>query len=70
MDIRERLTRNAEDFDAIITDVLAENEQLRKDAERYRWMRDNTSVMTFEEQTWVTSHKLDMRIDRAMAETK
>lgn len=37
------------------------------DAERYRYLRNNTSIMTFEEQTWVTSHKLDMRVDKAMS---
>ena len=40
--------------------------ELEKDAERYRWMRNNTSVMLFDQQTWVTSHKLDMRVDEAM----
>ncbi len=40
--------------------------ELEKDVERYRWMRNNTSVMLFDQQTWVTSHKLDMRVDEAM----
>ena len=43
--------------------IIKENED---DAERYRYLRNNTSIMTFEQQTWVTSHKLDMRVDEAM----
>lgn len=55
---------------ATLRQQLAERDaliaELSKNDKRYRYMRDNTSVMTFEEQTWVTSHKLDMRIDKAM----
>jgi hypothetical protein len=52
--------------DALLTRIA----ELEKDAERYRWMRNNTSVMLFDNQTWVTSHKLDMRVDEAMKESE
>ena len=44
------------------------NEELIRDAERYRFIRNNTSVMLFEEQKWKTSHKLDWAIDKLMTE--
>lgn len=45
------------------------NEELIRDAERYRFIRNNTSVMLFEEQKWKTSHKLDWAIDKLMDES-
>lgn len=44
------------------------NEELIRDAERYRFIRNNTSVMLFEEQKWKTSYKLDWAIDKLMTE--
>lgn len=43
------------------------NEDIIRDAERYRFMRNNTSVMLFEDQKWKTSHKLDWAVDKLMA---
>lgn len=37
-----------------------------RDAERYRFIRNNTSVMLFEIQKWKNSHKLDWAIDELM----
>jgi hypothetical protein len=45
-------------------------EELRKDAERYRWLRNNTSIMIFELQVWKTSHKLDWAVDELMEKDK
>ena len=55
--IRQKFTKNAEEFDALVVEILGENDELRaalsyarkrvskssSDAARYRWMRDNSS---------------------------
>ena len=51
-----------------IESLRAQLAECQRDAERYRWLRNNTSIMTFEQQKWVTSHKLDMQVDLAMSE--
>ena len=38
------------------------------DAKRYQHLRNTTSIMMFELPTWVTSHKLDMRVDKMIME--
>ena len=44
-------------------------DKLKADAKRYRYLRDNTSIMTFEHQKWLTSHRLDMVVDQSMQQT-
>lgn len=62
-------------FDGMVRDIFDAGVKAGKacvdaDAERYRYLRNNTSIMTFEQQTWVTSHKLDMRVDEALGKGK
>lgn len=44
---RERLTDNANDFDTIVSEILAENETLRADAEKWR-----THEVEVQKQLW------------------
>lgn len=77
MDIRERLTANANDFDAIITDVLAENERLatelaeaQKDAERFNLYHDEEHVGTFYQGSFSTEQKAIEFRDHLVTEMK
>jgi hypothetical protein len=40
------------------------------DTKRYRHLRNTTSIMMFELPTWVTSHKLDMRVDKMIKDSQ
>ena len=56
--------------DNLLRDVIwKENEQLRADAERYRWLRDNQHGEGFLLQIWAShTTDLDKLIDEAMKE--
>lgn len=38
--IRERFNDNAEEFDELVVEMLEENNKLKLDASRYRWLRE------------------------------
>lgn len=38
---RERLTANAEDFDQIVSEILSENEELKKALKEIAWSNDS-----------------------------
>lgn len=49
----------------------AELEALKRDAERYRWLRNGQSVQIFEvHEKWTSSHRLDAVIDAAIAKER
>jgi hypothetical protein len=39
-DLRQKFAVNMPKDDALVLRILAENEELQKDAERYRWLRN------------------------------
>lgn len=64
-------TRAARDIEALFADIapvaldpyVEYDASLIKDAQRYRFIRNTTSVMLFDNQVWKSSHKLDFAID-------
>jgi hypothetical protein len=63
----------------LVEQLERENEALRKDAERYRWLRDNshnTPIGVYEwverdgrqQRAWLGSNELDAAIDAAIKE--
>lgn len=57
----------ARDRQNSITALKAENEALRKDAERYRWLRDEASPADVEFFSHQSSHGFENEVDAAMS---
>lgn len=53
-----------------VTITAAEYAKLKEDAERYRYMRNESSIMLWDAQKWATSHRLDMLVDEAIDKAK
>ena len=68
---RDALRNRLEDTVRDLTDAKAENERLRADAERYRWLRMNANeaweAETVLQVVQAGGHSLDARIDEDMA---
>jgi hypothetical protein len=47
--------------------LKAENEELRKDAERYRWLRDRADTADWECLSHQLTREIDRRIDSAIS---
>jgi hypothetical protein len=71
--LQERLRRkdgdarqDADDAADMLAELVEENERLRKDAERYRFLRDDKSPLGWQSFNGTTAEKIDALLDAAI----